>query len=356
MRIRPLYWLTVFVPVCVWLGMTHASPTWVFAAACTAILPLAGLMGEATEHLTTHTGPTLGGLLNASFGNAAELIIGFMALRAGEVEIVKASITGSILGNLLVVLGLAMVVGGWSRTELRFNRLASESWSGMLTLAVVALVMPAIYALVTSHRYPGNIESISVDISYILLATYAASLIFSLKTHKGLFEPEPHDGQPAHPHAAAHAWPVWTSVTWLVVAAVLVGVVSEFLVHAVGAAGETLGLSKTFMGVIVIALIGNAAEHSTAVMVARKGHMDLAVGIAMGSSLQIALFVAPVLVLAGHAMGTPLGLEFSILEVTAVLLTVKAVSLLVVDGRTNWFEGFQLLAVYAIMAIAFYFV
>jgi Ca2+:H+ antiporter len=351
---RPLYWLIVFVPVCVWLGVTDASPTWVFAAACLAILPLAGLMGEATEHLTTHTGPTLGGLLNASFGNAAELIIGFMALRAGEIAIVKASITGSILGNLLAVLGLAMVVGGWNRTELRFNRLASESWSGMLTLAVVALVIPAIYDMVTSHRYPGHIESISVDISYILLATYAASLVFSLKTHKTLFAPEPHHG-----HAVVHPsspWPIWRSVTWLVVAAALVGVVSEFLVEAVGEAGTSLGLSKTFMGVIVIALIGNAAEHSTAVMVARKGHMDLAVGIAMGSSLQIALFVAPALVLAGHAMGTPLGLEFSILEVTAVLLTVKAVSLLVVDGRTNWFEGVQLLAVYAILAIAFYYV
>lgn len=353
---RPLYWLLVFVPVCVVLGVMHASPTLVFAAACVAILPLAGLMGEATEHLTAHTGPTLGGLLNASFGNAAELIIAFMALRAGETEIVKASITGSILGNLLAVLGLAMLAGGWTRSELRFNRLASESWSGMLTLAVVALVIPAIYGLVSSHRYPGRIESISVDISWILLATYAAGLLFSLKTHKGLFEPEPHKGEQVHLHDQAPAWPVRKSVLWLFIAAGLVGVVSEFLVHAVGQAGTSLGLSKTFMGVIVIALIGNAAEHSTAVTAAMKGHMDLAVGIAMGSSLQIALFVAPLLVLVGHAMGTPLGLEFSILEVTAVLLTVKAVSLLVLDGRTNWFEGVQLLAVYAILAIAFYFV
>ena len=155
MTIRPIYWLTLFVPVCVWLGLTGAPATWVFAAACLAILPLAGLMGEATEHLTCHTGPTLGGLLNASFGNAAELIIGFIALRAGEIEIVKASITGSILGNLLAVLGLAMVAGGWRRTELRFNRLASESWSGMLTLAVVALVIPAIYDMRDVAQVPG---------------------------------------------------------------------------------------------------------------------------------------------------------------------------------------------------------
>src|SRR3954470_16784308 len=225
---RPLYWLIACVPVCVWLGLTGAPPTWVFAAACLSILPLAGLMGEATEHLTAHTGPTLGGLLNASFGNAAELIIGFIALRAGELAIVKASITGSILGNLLAVLGLAMVVGGWNRSELRFNRLASESWSGMLTLAVVALVIPAIYDVVTSHRYPGHIESISVDISYILLATYAASLVFSLKTHKALFAPEPQKGHTAVVHPAS-PWPIWRSVVWLVVAAILVGIVSEFL-------------------------------------------------------------------------------------------------------------------------------
>ena len=344
--------LLVFVPVSFYLGMTHASPTWVFLAACLAILPLAGLMGEATEHLTHHMGPGIGGLLNASFGNAAELIIAFMALRAGETEIVKASLTGSIIGNILMVLGLAMLLGGWKRKELVFSRLAAESGSSMMVLAVVALVIPAIYAQVTHHTHPDHLESISLDISYILILTYAASLVFSLKTHKRLFAAaEEHADEEPH-----QVWSVGKSMGVLLAAAVLVGFVSEFLVHAVDEAGKAMGLGKVFMGVVVVAIVGNAAEHSTAILVAMKGKMDLALGIAMGSSMQIALFVAPVLVIAGHVMGRPLGLEFTMLEVVAVMLSVSAVSLLIHDGKTNWFEGFQLLAIYTILAIAFYFV
>jgi Ca2+:H+ antiporter len=345
--------LLVFVPVAAYLALTHASPTWVFICSCLAILPLAGLMGEATEHIAHHTGPGVGGLLNASFGNAAELIIAFIALRAGETEIVKASLTGSIIGNLLMVLGLAMLLGGWRHKELRFSRMAAEAGSSMMVLAVVALVIPAIYAQLTHHRQPGHIEAISVDISWVLLLSYAAGLVFSLKSHKHLFA-----GEGADERHAADDGPVWTmtrSIAVLVVAAGLVGWISEFLVHAVGAAGESFGMSKVFMGVVVIAVVGNAAEHSTAVLMAMKGKMDLALGISMGSSMQIALFVAPLLVLVGHFMGTPLGLEFTILEVVAVFLSVGATTLLVLDGRTNWFEGVQLLAIYAILAVAFYF-
>jgi Ca2+:H+ antiporter len=184
----------LFVPVALWMGFTHASPTWVFIVCCLAILPLAGLMGEATEHLTHHTGPGIGGLLNASFGNAAELIIAFMALRAGEKEIVKASLTGSIIGNILMVLGLAMLLGGWKRKELKFSRMAAESGSSMMVLAVVALVIPAIYAQVTHHTHPEHIESISFDISLVLIICYAASLLFSLKTHQHLFAGEGGEG------------------------------------------------------------------------------------------------------------------------------------------------------------------
>jgi Ca2+:H+ antiporter len=341
------------VPASLYLGYTHASPTWIFVVACLAILPLAGVMGEATEHLTHRTGPGIGGLLNASFGNAAELIIAFMALRAGETEIVKASLTGSIIGNILMVLGLAMLLGGWKHKELRFSRMAAESGSSMMILAVVALVIPAIYAQVTHHREPQHIESISFDISVVLIVTYAASLVFSLKSHKQMFA-----GEGENDAAAEHgrAWSVRTSLLVLLVAAALVGVVAELLVHAVAEAGEAMGLGKVFMGVVVVAIVGNAAEHSTAVVVAMKGKMDLALGIAMGSSMQIALFVAPVLVIAGHFMGRPLGLEFTVLEVVAVMLSVAAVALLIHDGRTNWFEGFQLLAIYTILAIAFYFV
>jgi Ca2+:H+ antiporter len=341
------------VPISLWLGYTHASPTIVFVTACLAILPLAGLMGEATEHLTHHTGPGVGGLLNASFGNAAELIIAFMALRAGELEIVKASLTGSIIGNILMVLGLAMLLGGWKHKELRFNRLAAESGSSMMILAVVSLVIPAIYAQVTHHREPQHIESISFDISWVLILTYAAGLMFSLKSHKHMFAGEGADdahGEDERP------WSVRKSLLVLLGAAALVGVVAELLVHAVSAAGEAIGLGKVFMGVIVVAIVGNAAEHSTAVVVAMKGKMDLALGIAMGSSMQIALFVAPLLVITGHFIGRPLGLEFTILEVVAVMLSVAAVALLIHDGKTNWFEGFQLLAIYTILAIAFYFI
>jgi Ca2+:H+ antiporter len=348
--------LLVFVPVSAYLGLTHASATWVFVAACLAILPLAGLMGEATEHLTHHTGPGVGGLLNASFGNAAELIIAFMALRAGETEIVKASLTGSIIGNILMVLGLAMLLGGWRHRELVFNKLAAESGSSMMVLAVVALVIPAIYAQITRHERPDHIEALSFDISWVLLFTYAASLVFSLKSHKQLFAPPEGEHDAAEELGAGPVWSVPRSLTVLVVSATLVGWVSEFLVEAVGEAGEALGLGKVFMGVVVVAIVGNAAEHSTAVLVATKGKMDLALGIAMGSSMQIALFVAPSLVIAGHWIGVPLGLEFTVLEVVAVMLSVAATALLIQDGRTNWFEGLQLLAIYTILAMAFYFV
>ncbi len=347
------YSLLLLVPVSLGLGLRHASPTLVFLASCLAILPLAGLMGEATEHLANRSGPGIGGLLNATFGNAAELIIGVMALRAGETEIVKASLTGSILGNMLMVLGLAMLVGGWRHKELVFNRMAAEMGSGMMVLATVALVIPAIYASVTGHREPGHLESISLDISVVLVLTYVASLVFQLKTHVRLFEPARGE---AHASVPEGTWPVGRSVLVLLVAAVLVGVVSELLVGAVDAAGEALGLGKVFMGVVVIAVIGNAAEHSTAVMMAARGKMDLAFGIAMGSSMQIALFVAPVLVITGHAIGRPMGLEFTLLEVAGVMLSVMAVAHLASDGRTNWFEGLQLLAIYAVLAVTFYFV
>jgi Ca2+:H+ antiporter len=345
--------LLLFVPVSVGLGLAHAAPTLVFVSACLAILPLAGLMGEATEHLTHHTGPAVGGLLNASFGNAAELIIAAIALRAGETEIVKASLTGSIIGNLLMVLGLAMLLGGFGRSELRFSRLAAESSSASMVLAVVGLVIPAIYALVTEHREPEHLESISVDISWVLLLTYAASLVFSLKSHRRALAGEE---TIASAYETEQPWSVRRSGLVLLASAVLVGVVSEFLVHAVDAAGSALGLRKVFMGVVVVAIVGNAAEHSTAVLVALKGKMDLALGIAMGSSMQIALFVAPLLVIGGHLAGTPLGLEFSVMEVVAVVLSVGVVSLVIHDGKTNWLEGFQLLAVYAILAVAFYYV
>jgi len=343
-----LYSLLVFVPASFWLGLTHASPVAVFVVSCLAIVPLAGIMGDATESLAERAGPGFGGLLNATFGNAAELIIGFVALRAGETQVVKASLTGSIIGNMLMVLGLAMLLGGLRHHEMRFSPLAAE-----MVLAVVAMVIPAIYAMVTRHAQPEHVEAISLDISWILILSYLASLVFQFRTHHRLFAP---DG--GKPPAAEHGRrrPMARSILVLLAAAGLTGAVSEFLVGALDAAGTALGLGKVFMGVVVVAVVGNAAEHSTAIVVAMKNKMDLALGIAMGSSMQIALFVAPVLVIAGHLIGRPLGLEFTLLEVAAVVLSVFAVANLVRDGSTNWFEGVQLLAIYWILAVTFFFV
>ena len=350
-----LYSLLVFVPASLTLGLAHASPVAVFVVSCLAIVPLAGIMGEATESLAHRAGPALGGLLNATFGNAAELIIGFMALRAGETEVVKASLTGSIIGNMLMVLGLSMFLGGLRHHEMRFSRLAAETGSGVMVLAVVALVIPAIYAQVTQHAQPDHVEAISLDISWVLILTYLASLVFQLRTHHRLFAPE---GEADSAPRAERVRPksLARSVLVLSGAAVLTGAVSEVLVGALDAAGKALGIGKVFMGVIVVAVVGNAAEHSTAIVVALKNEMDLALGIAMGSSMQIALFVAPLLVIAGHATGRPLGLEFTLLEVAAVVLSVFAVANLVQDGKTNWFEGVQLLAIYCILAVTFFFV
>lgn len=351
---NPLNALLVFVPIAIYLATSHRSPAAVFICACLALLPLAGLMGEATEQIAHHTGPAVGGLLNATFGNAAELIIALVALRAGENEIVKASLTGSIVGNLLVVLGFAMFVGGLKHKELRFSRLAAESGSSTMILAIAALVIPAVYAHVTHHREAAPIESISFEIAWVLLATYAASLLFQLKSHADAFRPQEPDV--ASVLEEGQCWGMGTSLVVLIAAAATVSVMSELLVHAVDAAGAALHLSKFFMGVIVVALVGNAAEHSTAIRVAYRGKMDLAFNIAMGSSTQIALFVAPVLVIIGHWIGQPLGLEFTLLEIMALVLSVGTVSFLVQDGKTNWFEGFQLLAIYTILAMAFYFV
>ncbi len=352
MAFRILSLLLVFVPISIWLGLTHGPAPAVFLTACLAVIPLAGLMGRGTEQLTRHLGPGVGGLLTSSFGNAAELILAFIALREGHLDVVKASLTGSIIGNMLLVLGLAMLLGGWKHKELRFSAAAAESGSSVMFLAVVGLVIPAIYAHISKHEHPGRMESLSLDISVILIFTYAASLLFSLRSHRHLFRPEVEPAEDAH----GPQWSLQKSLATLVGAAVLIAVVAEFLVGAVEAAGAALGLSDVFMGVVVLALVGNAAENSTAIQMAMRNQMDLSLAIAVGSSTQIAIFVAPVLVLAGHFMGTPLGLEFTVLEVAAVMLSVFTMNLLIRDGRTNWFEGLQLLAVYAILAMAFYFI
>jgi Ca2+:H+ antiporter len=350
---RRLSWrlaLLLTVPISILLQYVfHAPPLAVFIAACLGVLPLAAYMGEATEHLAHRTGPMIGGLLNATFGNAAELIISIVALRAGLLGLVKASITGSILGNLLLILGLAIVAGGVRRSELRFNRTSAGMSSGMLTLAVVALVLPALFHALHPERAARLTElRMSEAVAVILLATYGFSLLFSLKTHRRLLssEADPTEGP---------SWGVGKATLILALATVGVAVESELLVHAVGEAGHTLGLTETFLGLIIIPIIGNAAEHATAVVVARKGKMDLALQIALGSSTQIALLVAPLLVFCGVLMGQNMDLVFTPFEVMALGLATIVTAIITLDGESHWFEGVQLLAVYGMIAIGAFF-
>jgi Ca2+:H+ antiporter len=342
--------LLLAVPVSIVLGyVVHAPGVWVFFVACLGVLPLAGLMGEATEHLAHRTGPTIGGLLNATFGNAAELIIAIVALRAGLVELVKASITGSILGNLLLILGLALIAGGTNRQELRFNRTNAGMSAGMLALAVVGLVFPALFHSVHPEMAARLSElHMSEAVAVILILTYLLSLLFTLRTHRSLF------GGEAHPMAG----PVWRpgkAVAILAAATVGVAIESELLVHAATEATEALGLSTVFLGLIVIPIIGNAAEHAAAVMLSRKGQIDLGLQIALGSSTQIALLVAPLLVFAGMLLGQDMNLVFRPFEVVALGLATIVVAIITLDGESHWFEGVQLLAVYAMVAVGAFF-
>jgi Ca2+:H+ antiporter len=336
--------LLLAVPLSWILVQLHAGPVFIFLGACVAVLPLASLMGEATEHLGARAGPTVGGLLNATFGNAAELIIAIAALRAGQLELVKASITGSILGNLLLILGLSLLAGGMKAPVLRFNRTAAGMSSAMLALAVVGLVFPALFHWIHPEvaARPREMQ-LSELVAILLGATYFCSLLFSLRTHRDLFAGEDHpvEGQP---------WSVGKAVGVLAVATAAVAVESEILVSSVADVTAILGLSQTFLGLIVVPVIGNAAEHATAILMARKGKMDLALHVALGSSTQVALLVAPLLVGVGLLLAQPMDLVFGPFEVAAVGLSTLLVALITLDGESHWFEGVQLLALYGMVA------
>ncbi|HYT88354.1 MAG TPA: calcium/proton exchanger [Gemmataceae bacterium] len=361
LKIPPLYWLLLAAPVALILRLGGWQGVWLFAFSGLAIVPLAGLMGRATEELADSLGPGIGGLLNATFGNAAELIIALFALLKGPqmYDLVKASLTGSIIGNVLLVLGLSILAGGLYHKKQVFNRTAAGMGATLLALACIGLLMPTLYYHVF-HAAPRltaeerrNLESLSEEIAVILAVLYLLSLVFSLKTHQHLFA-EPEEPVPA---AGAKDRPGWSRRTALLVllgATAGVAVMSEFLVGSIEAAGHALGLHEVFLGVIVVAIVGNAAEHSTAVMVAMKNKMDLAVTIAVGSSLQIALFVTPVLVFASLLTGHPLDLHFSLMEIVAVIVAIGVLTLVCQDGETHWMEGAMLLGVYVILGLAFY--
>ncbi len=344
-----------FVPLALVLNFAiHASGIVVFIASAVAIIPLAGWMGRATEHLAAHVGEGVGGLLNATFGNAAELIIAIVALRAGLHDLVKASITGSIIGNILLVFGLAALAGGLRRGTLRFNRTAAAMGTTMLLLGTISLIIPAIFHRVAGETAPLSEHRMSLLIAVVLLVTYLLSLVFTLKTHSHLYagSAEPRNKGAGH----GVVWSVTRSVWVLLASAVAIGVMSELLVSSVEQAGEAAGMSEVFIGVILVAIIGNAAEHSTAVIVALKNKMDLSINIAVGSSLQIALFVAPVLVFLSYFIGPqPMDLLFTTMEVVAIAASVGIMAVISQDGETHWMEGVQLLAVYAILAVAFFF-
>ena len=340
------------IPVAITLQFLHTNLVWQFLFACVAVLPLAAWIGVSTEQLAHRMGPTYGALFNATFGNFAEMVIAIFAIRAGLNDVVRASISGSILGNLLFVAGASMLAGGWKRDVQRFNALAAEAQAGQMILAVASILVPALFfrSAVQAH-HPELIHSVSVGTSVVLIIVYALGLFFSFRTHRTQMaavavEPEPMHGKP---------WPMRNALGLLLLASVLMGVVAEGLVHAVGQAGKSWGLNEVFLGFIVLAVVGNAAEHSTAVMLAARNQMDTALNISMQSSVQIALFVTPLLVFLSYGLGHPLDLLFSPFELLAVGLGVAIFAYLVMNGETNWYEGIQLLAVYLIIAVALYF-
>ena len=344
--------LVVFLVIAVLLRAIGASDVLVFIASALAVLPLAGLIGSATEQVARYAGPGLGGFLNATFGNAAELIIAVLALREGLTEVVKASLTGSLLGNLLLVLGLSMVVGGWGRDRQTFNRTHAGASAGLLLLTVAALLMPDIYAETLSGFQPlqaPSILSISVLVAIVMLVAYVASLVFSLRTHRPLIGTT-HD-EMAQPELSSR-----DAVLLLLVATALTSVAAEVLVGSIEHAATAIGLSDLFVGAVVVAIVGNAAEHFSAVVFARRDHMDLSVGIALGSAAQVGLLVAPIAVLVSLMLGHPLVLVFDHFELGAMLFAVLGVSFLSLDGESNWFEGVLLLAIYMVICIIFFYV
>ncbi len=349
-------WLLVFVPLTI-SGeyLFHFPATVLFFFACVSIIPLAGWLGKATEHLAEKTGEGIGGLLNATFGNAAELIIAIMAIQAGLYDVVKASITGSIIGNTLLVLGVSLLAGGLKYKTLKFNAAGARSLSTMLTLASIGLIGPAIFHYFGGKDIAERESDLSVEIAAVLIVTYGLSLLFSLKTHKQLFTGEAAEASKIEngPHAS---WSLLRSFTVLAVSTCFVAWMSEILVGSVTHAAEAMGMTSIFIGVIIVAIVGNAAEHSTAVMVALKNRMDLSLGIAIGSSIQVALFVSPVLVFASYFLGpVPMNLVFTPVEILAIALSALITEQIASDGESNWLEGVQLISVYIIFALVFYF-
>ena len=339
--------MLLFVPVSIACEMVGLPPTAMFLLAALAIVPLAGLMGEATEEISFYAGPRIGGFLNATFGNATELIISFFALKAGLFEVVKASIAGSVIGNILLVLGLSMLCGGLKYKTQKFSKKVVEVSSSMLLFAVIGLTIPAIFThTINEALLNTRYEKLSVIVAVIMFFLYIMSLVFSFFTHKDIYSTD-------HEEESSPSWSLKKAIMVLVGATVFIGVESEFLVSAVEPMTKLVGLSEFFVGIILIPIIGNAAEHSTAVVMALKNKMDVSVEIAIGSSLQIVLFVAPVLVFIS-LLFKPMSIIFNPFELIALIVAVLIANRVSNDGESNWLEGMQLLAVYLILAVSFF--
>ena len=347
---RIIHFLLIFLPVAVVAELMHWPPLIVFATSALAVIPLAGLLGEATEVLAVKIGPRLGGLLNATLGNAAELIITIIAIRAGQMELVKASLIGSVLGNILLVLGFSILLGGLKNGIQRFDRANAGMDATMLILAVIAISVPSIFnAAIEPDKL--KVEELSVTTALVMLGVYAISIVYMLRSKA----PETEVGPAVQPSHTAPHWKPAVALGILAASVVGIAIMSEFLVGSIEPVTETLGLSPFFVGIIIIPLIGNVAEHLVAVQVAMKNQMDLSLSIANGSSLQIALFVAPVLVFVSLFMGNPLTLEFNNFELIALTASAAIAAFISVDGKSNWLEGAMLLAVYLILGLAFFF-
>ena len=345
--------LLIFIPISIAAEKLGWGALTVFVTAAIAIVPLAIWLSTATEEVAVVAGPSIGGLLNAVFGNATELIIALVALREGLIDIVKASITGTIMSNLLLVMGLSMFLGGLRYKEQEFQPVVARVNGSTMTLAVTALILPAL-VVSTSGVNELEISKISIAAAVILVLVYVLSLIFSLKTHSYLYDVGVVDLE-AETEGEEHKPNLWLWLGVLVVSTIAVAFESEIFVGAVEEATAGLGLSPLFTGVILLPLVGGAAEYVTAVRVAVKNNMDLSVSVAMGSSLLVALLVAPILILVGQVIGQPMDLNFNLFEVVAVTIAVLLANLISLDGRSNWLEGVLLLATYAILGVAFYF-
>ncbi|MEB3359051.1 MAG: calcium/proton exchanger [Synechococcales bacterium] len=349
--------LLVFVPVSIAGHFLGWDDLVIFITACVAIIPLAAWMGTATEEIALVAGPTLGGLMNATFGNATELIIAIVALRAGFIGVVKASLTGSMIGNLLLVMGLSMFLGGLRFKEQTFQPVVARINASSMNLAVIAILLPTAVEFTSGGIEDAAIQKLSVAVAIVLILVYALTLLFAMKTHSYLCEVGEVENAPEHPDESyePHKPNLWLWSGVLLVATLLVAVESEFLVGSLESATEELGLTRLFTGVILLPIIGNAAEHATAVTVAIKDKMDLSISVAVGSTLQIALFVAPLLVLVGWAIGQPMDLNFNPFELVAVAVAVLIANSVSSDGKSNWLEGALLLATYAVIGLAFFF-